>query len=672
MGVINVLDKHVAELIAAGEVVERPASVIKELVENAIDAGAKNITVEIKNGGTTFMRVTDDGCGIMREDVKTAFLRHATSKVKVESDLDKISTLGFRGEALASICAVSRLQLITRNKDEETGTNYFIEGGEEKYFDEAGCPVGTTFVIRDLFYNIPARAKFLKKDVSEGNAVSNIIDKTALSHPEIAFTYIRDGKQALRSYGDGKLLSAIYAVFGREFANGLIPVDYQLDSISVKGYVSKPVHSRPNRNMQNFFINGRYVKSRTAMAAIEEAFKGSIMIGKFPSCVLEIELPFEMIDVNVHPAKIEVRFINERPVFDAVYHAVKSSLMKFDSKKQAKFKNETAFNDVRKFSPFNNAQAILKKTEKLQPIKQEVKPKTDEDEFNPFASLDFNAAPVKTKSEPKSIDAVSFSDSDKPFDIFSKQAVKAEKANERFKAKPEPQLIITPDKTEQTVRKPEIAETIAPVHEEMTVSEKQNSQPSLIESADELKYIGELFDTYIIVEKNKKEMMLIDKHAAHERIIFEKLKAEKAGSSAQLLLQPVTVNLGKAEYDAAINNLEMFSNCSFDVEDFGNSSVIVRSAPQYIDASEIEDCIVEMADYISQGKNDIFTEKMDWFYHNVACRSAIKAGNKNSAQELIDIVKTLEENPDIRYCPHGRPISILMKKSEIEKQFGRA
>lgn len=672
MGVINVLDKHVAELIAAGEVVERPASVIKELVENAIDAGAKNITVEIKNGGTTFMRVTDDGCGIMREDVKTAFLRHATSKVKVESDLGKISTLGFRGEALASICAVSRLQLITRNKDEETGTNYFIEGGEEKYFDEAGCPVGTTFVIRDLFYNIPARAKFLKKDVSEGNAVSNIIDKTALSHPEIAFTYIRDGKQALRSYGDGKLLSAIYAVFGREFANGLIPVDYQLDSINVKGYVSKPVHSRPNRNMQNFFINGRYVKSRTAMAAIEEAFKGSIMIGKFPSCVLEIELPFEMIDVNVHPAKIEVRFINERPVFDAVYHAVKSSLMKFDSKKQAKFKNETAFNDVRKFSPFNNAQAILKQTEKLQPIKQEVKPKTDEDEFNPFASLDFNTAPVKTKSEPKSIDAVSFSDSDKPFDIFSKQAVKAEKANERFKAKPEPQLIITPDKTEQTVRKPEIAETIAPVHEEMTVSEKQNSQPSLIESADELKYIGELFDTYIIVEKNKKEMMLIDKHAAHERIIFEKLKAEKAGSSAQLLLQPVTVNLGKAEYDAAINNLEMFSNCSFDVEDFGNSSVIVRSAPQYIDASEIEDCIVEMADYISQGKNDIFTEKMDWFYHNVACRSAIKAGNKNSAQELIDIVKTLEENPDIRYCPHGRPISILMKKSEIEKQFGRA
>ncbi len=318
LGVINVLDKHVAELIAAGEVVERPASVIKELIENSIDAGAKNITVEIKNGGTTFMRVADDGCGIARDDVKVAFLRHATSKVKYENDLNNISTLGFRGEALASISAVSKLQLITRNVSEDVGTSYIIEGGEEISLDDAGCPVGTTFIIRDLFYNIPARAKFLKKDVSEGISVSNIVDKTALSHPEIAFTYIRDGKQSLKTFGDGKLLSAIYSVFGREFANGLIPVDYELNSVKISGYVSKPVHSRPNRNMQNFFINGRYVKSRTAMAAIEEAFKGSIMVGKFPSCVLNITVPFEVIDVNVHPAKIEVRFVNERPVFDAV------------------------------------------------------------------------------------------------------------------------------------------------------------------------------------------------------------------------------------------------------------------------------------------------------------------------------------------------------------------
>ena len=573
MGVINVLDKHVAELIAAGEVVERPASVIKELVENSIDAGSKHITVEIKHGGTTFMRVSDDGCGIARDDVKVAFLRHATSKVKVETDLESISTLGFRGEALASICAVSRLQLITKNINDEIGTSYIIEGGEEKSFEEAGCPNGTTFVIRDLFYNIPARAKFLKKDISEGNAVSNIIDKTALSHPEIAFTYIRDGKQVLKTYGDGKLMSAIYSVFGRDFANGLIPVDYQLDSIKITGYISKPVYSRPNRNMQNFFINGRYVKTRTAMAAIEEAFKGSIMVGKFPSCVLNIELPYELIDVNVHPAKIEVRFINERPVFDAVYHAVKSSLMKFDDRKQAVFKTDSAFNDIKKFNPFENADVVLKhqNTNKIteQKQNQEIKLKAQNlrqnNEFNPFESVEF--------TEPK--------------------------------------------------------------------------------------------------KKNKNEVIFIDKHAAHERMIYEQLKAEKAASFSQILLQPVTVTLGKAEYDAAINNLEMFKNCAFDVEDFGNSSVIVRSAPQYLDASEITDSIVEMSDYIAQGKNDIFTEKMDWFYHNVACRTAIKAGDRSTPEELIDIVKRLEDNPNIKYCPHGRPICFVMKKSELEKQFGR-
>ena len=664
MGVINVLDKHVAELIAAGEVVERPASVIKELVENAIDAGAKHVTVEIKNGGTTFMRVTDDGCGFLREDVKLAFLRHATSKVKEQDDLDHIATLGFRGEALASISAVSRLQLITKSAKEDTGTSYIIEGGEEKSFDDAGCPVGTTFVIRDLFYNIPARAKFLKKDVSEGNTVSNVVDKTALSHPEIAFTFVRDGKQALKTFGDGKLLSAIYAVFGREFATSLIPVDYQLDGITVSGYVSKPVNSRPNRNMQNFFINGRYVKSRTAMAALEEAFKGSIMVGKFPSCVLNLSLPFEAIDVNVHPSKIEVRFINERPVFDAVYHAAKSALLRHDDRKQAHFKDDSALREIRRSSTFNNAQAVFRKPgpPKVQP---QIKPK---DEFNPFSDIEFSKPNPKPKLQ--SLDDLHLTDKKKPFDVYSKQAVKNTKREESY-SKPQNQplpLIQKPDTPKPAV----IADK--PKAEEIVVTEKPNSEPVVLyeQQKDELKYVGELFDTYIIVEKNQKEMLLIDKHAAHERIIYEKLKAEKAGSSAQLLLTPITVTLGKSEYDAAINHLDMFSDCSFEVEDFGNSTLLVRSAPQYIEAAEVADCITEMADYISMGKNDIFTEKMDWFYHNVACRSAIKAGHKNSAQELIDIVKTLEENPQIRYCPHGRPICIVMKKSEIERQFGRA
>ncbi len=666
MGVINVLDKHVAELIAAGEVVERPASVIKELIENSIDAGAKNITVEIKNGGTTFMRVADDGCGIARDDVKVAFLRHATSKVKYENDLDSISTLGFRGEALASISAVSRLQLITRNENEEIGTSYVIEGGEEKSFDDAGCPVGTTFIIRDLFYNIPARAKFLKKDVSEGISVSNIVDKAALSHPEVAFTYIRDGKQSLKTHGDGKLLSAIYSVFGREFASGLIPVEYELNSVSVSGYISKPVHSRPNRNMQNFFINGRYVKSRTAMAAIEEAYKGSIMVGKFPSCVLNISLPYEMIDVNVHPAKIEVRFVNERLVFDAVYHAVKSSLLQNDSKKQASFKNNTAFNDIKKFNPFKDGGLIIQKAERE---KAETKPVKPEPKKQPDVISELD------------IDNLSVADNSNPFDIYSKQAIKNEKIKEKkieeYKAaKVEEVPLIDPafeEPKEETDNSEFVQQKIEVENDEITVTENQNSIPTLIpKQEDEIKYIGELFDTYIIVEKNKKEMLLIDKHAAHERIIYEKLKSEKAGSSAQILLQPVTVTLGKSEYDAAINNLQMFADCSFDVEDFGNSSVIVRSAPQYIDAAEISDCITEMAGYIAMGKNDIYTEKMDWFYANVACRSAVKAGNKNSADELIELIKTLESNPQIRYCPHGRPICIAMKKSEIENQFGRA
>ena len=665
MGVINVLDKHVAELIAAGEVVERPSSVIKELVENAIDAGAKNITVEIKNGGATFMRVTDDGCGIQKDDVRTAFLRHATSKVRLEEDLDRIATLGFRGEALASISAVSRLQLITRSRDESVGSNYVIEGGEEIGFDDAGCPVGTTFVIRDLFYNIPARAKFLKKDVSEGNAVANVIDKVALSHPEIAFTFIRDGKQALKTFGDGKLISAIYAVFGREFAGGLIPVDYQLDAIGVRGYVSKPVNSRPNRNMQNFFINGRYVKSRTAMAALEEAFKHSVMVGKFPSCVLDISLPYEMIDVNVHPAKIEVRFVNERPVFDAVYHAVKSALMQHDTQKQVTFKKESAFNDIRRFSPFKNAEVILdhpskpveKSVEKTQE-KPAQKPKPTPIEMLDLDFLDQAEAPKLSLSLS---DAAS--PPEKPFDIFSRESVNAAKREDRFSNTPspskEPTFVAAAEKE--------------PSADTPKASFEEDALPMLFTPPEnELRYIGEAFGTYIIVERNKKELLIIDKHAAHERIIYEKLRSEKAGASSQLLLQPVAVTLGKSEYSAAVQHLELFEACAFDVEDFGNSTVLVRSAPQYLDAAEIPDCIAEMADHIAQGKNDIFTEKMDWFYHNVACRSAIKAGNKNSAQELTAIVDALEKNPDIRYCPHGRPISVVMTKSEIEKQFGRA
>lgn len=702
MGLINVLDKHIAELIAAGEVVERPSSVIKELVENSIDAGAKNITVEIKNGGTTFMRVADDGCGIYRDDIKKAFLRHATSKVKTANDLDMISTLGFRGEALASISAVSRLQVITKNENEEIGSCYEIEGGDEISLEDAGCPTGTTFVIRDLFYNIPARSKFLKKDVAEGNAVSALMDKIVLSHPEVAFTFIRDGKQVLRTFGDGKLLSAIYSVFGKDFAKGLIPVDYTLDSVTVKGYISKPINARPNRNMQNFFINGRFVKTRTGMAALEEAYKGSIMVGKFPSAVLQLTVPYEIIDVNVHPAKIEVRFINERPVFDAIYHAVKTALQQGDERKQVHFKENTAFNEIKKVNPFNNAQAIfakaentpaekpIKPTERIEPVLKNSEPKP----YNPFDELDLK----DEKTKPVSIDNLKMSDSSNPFDIYSKQAIKRNSELENKKAEfskqkleKAEQLILKATQQEENLPKQEITvddltaeSTETPIETEVSKEEvkplkefsenKTDNNDALTELPKEqtkLRFLGEAFNTYIIVEKNDNEVLIIDKHAAHERIIYEKLKADSGSANVQYLLTPITVTLDKINYDAAVSNLDMFAKCSFDVEDFGNGTLLVRSAPQYLAATEIADCITEMSGYIASGKKDIYTEKMDWFYHNVSCRSAIKAGNKSTVQELMDIAWTLEKNPQIKYCPHGRPICIVMTKYEIEKQFGR-
>lgn len=702
MGVINVLDKHIAELIAAGEVVERPSSVIKELVENSIDAGAKNITVEIKNGGTTFMRVADDGCGIYRDDIKKAFLRHATSKVKTANDLDTISTLGFRGEALASISAVSRLQVITKNENEEIGSCYEIEGGDEISLEEAGCPTGTTFVIRDLFYNIPARSKFLKKDVAEGNAVSALMDKIVLSHPEVAFTFIRDGKQVLRTFGDGKLLSAIYSVFGKDFAKGLIPVDYTLDSVTVRGYISKPINSRPNRNMQNFFINGRFVKTRTGMAALEEAYKGSIMVGKFPSAVLQLTVPYEIIDVNVHPAKIEVRFINERPVFDAIYHAVKTALQQGDERKQIHFKENTAFNEIKKVNPFNNAQAVFAKAENT-PVEKPIKPieriepvlkNSEPKPYNPFDELDLK----DEKTKPVSIDNLKMSDSSNPFDIYSKQAIKRNSELENKKAEfskqkleKAEQLILKATQQEESLPKQEITvddltaeSTETPIETEVSKEEvkplkeisenKTDNNYALTELPKEqtkLRFLGEAFNTYIIVEKNDNEVLIIDKHAAHERIIYEKLKADSGSANVQYLLTPITVTLDKIDYDAAVSNLDMFAKCSFDVEDFGNGTLLVRSAPQYLAATEIADCITEMSGYIASGKKDIYTEKMDWFYHNVSCRSAIKAGNKSTVQELMDIAWTLEKNPQIKYCPHGRPICIVMTKYEIEKQFGR-
>ncbi len=675
MGRINVLDKHVAELIAAGEVVERPSSVIKELVENSIDAGATAITVEIKNGGTTFMRVTDNGCGIMKEDIKIAFLRHATSKVRVENDLDSISTLGFRGEALASISAVSHLELITKSDTEDIGTRYVISGGEEVSFDDAGCPQGTTFIIRDLFYNIPARMKFLKTDVGEGNAVSNVIDKIALSHPEVSFTYIKDSKQVLKTSGDGKLISAIYSVYGRDFASGLIPVDYELNGVSVKGYISKPQNARPNRNMQNFFINGRFVKSRTAMAAVEEACKGSVMVGKFASCVLNIDIAFEAVDVNVHPSKIEVRFVNERPVFDAVYHGVKSALGKGDTRKVASFSQDKPANKV---NPFELAHKVFRERDLAKKVENQttVKPLstpvvTETKKENPFDLLD---EPIVSAPKTKPISFVSkVSDSSNAFDIYPKVPAKYEETQNKETEEIKVEEVVVSENSNNFLAEDNSVKIEAelPSLTEEVLSESDEIKPLIEQNEDTFRYVGEAFKTYIIIEKNSKELIFIDKHAAHERIIFEKLKAEKGNGFSQMLLEPISVTLNKIDYSSVISNLDMLFQTGFEVEDFGNGVVLVRSAPQYLEKEDIEQTILEMAGYLTDNKKDIRTEQMDWIYHNVSCRAAIKAGNISTDRELVEIARKLEDDPSLKYCPHGRPLCIVVKKYDIEKQFGR-
>ena len=673
MGKINVLDKHVAELIAAGEVVERPSSVIKELVENSIDAGATAITVEIKNGGVTFMRVSDNGSGILKEDIRPAFIRHATSKVKEEDDLDAIATLGFRGEALASVSSVSHLELITKAREEELGTRYLIEGGEEVLFEDAGCPDGTTFIIRDLFYNVPARMKFLKTDMAEGNAVSNVIDKIALSHPEIALTYIKDSRNVLRTAGDGKLLSAIYAVYGRDFTRKLIPVDYTLGGVRVTGYISSPENARPNRNMQNFFINNRFVICKTAMAAISEACKGSVMVGKFPSCVINLDMSFNAVDVNVHPTKLEVRFVNERPVFDAVYHAVKTALMNSEKRVEAKLGNDTT-KPIKRVNPFELAQKVFRERDEQPAVKPAAKPvpRIDLQQEQKKADALFEMLDEPVISVPKLNMNAKVADSVSPVEEQYRRDVaakRAQAAGELPVTAPSVAAQDTDDPITQAdppVDHPDPVDTPA----SDTAVPQEEPQPLIEVDDNAYRYIGEAFKTYVIIEKNPRELLLIDKHAAHERIIFEKLKKEKGSGYSQLLLTPLTVTLNKIDYNAVIEHLDVFREAGFDIDDFGSGSIIVRSAPQYLPLEDIEPSVIEMAGYLSEHKKEIRSEKMEWIYANVSCRAAIKGGNKNTEQELIALAKQVEDE-DIRHCPHGRPVCIVLKKHELERMFGR-
>ena len=640
MGVINVLSKQVAELIAAGEVIERPGSVIKELVENAIDAGAKSITVEIQNGGVTFMRVTDDGIGIEREDVRNAFLRHATSKILKEDDLDSIATLGFRGEALASICAVSRVDILTKNVNEDEGTRYIIEGGEEKAFEPVGCPQGTTFVVRDLFYNVPARMKFLKKDVAESNNIASLMDRIALSHPEVSFTFIRDGKSMLKTSGNGDLYTAILQVFGKQFAVGLIETNYEYQGVKMHGYVSKPVSAnRASRNMQVFFVNGRYVKTKTAMAALEQAYSGCIMSGKFPACVMNIEIDCSSLDVNVHPAKLEIRFTNEKPIYNCVYYGVKSAVMGYDTR------NETAFESEPETQPVIKP-AFTKPS--LTGVQMNIPQQEEKEEYNIF--------------EPET----------SGFSVFAEKEEKAE-----F---PKTENIRTINLAEE-LKKSEPKETDFKVEEESSIDffaniegkepEKEAEPKREPEAEKPVNYIGEAFRAYIIIEYDKDRLMFIDKHAAHERLIYEQLKRDNPSTSPQMLLEPITVTLDKEEYSTVLENKEAFMQAGFDIDDFGSGRIIIRSAPLLLEKLDITEAFMEISEYLQRHKKVLLSEKMEWIYQNTACRAAIKAGNINKPEELIQLAVTLERNPDIKYCPHGRPVYFFMSRHEIEKNFKR-
>lgn len=653
MAKIHKLPREIAQLIAAGEVVERPSSVVKELLENSIDAGASEITLEIQNGGVRLIRVTDNGCGIAREDVPTAFLSHATSKVQAAEDLDSILTLGFRGEALASVAAVSRVEMMTKTASEFAGTRAVLEGGEVISVDDAGCPVGTTLLIRDLFFNTPARMKFLKTDRAEGSAVAAVADRIALSHPSIAVRFIKDGKQMLASPGNGDLLSCIHAVYGREFAETLIPVEYALNGISVRGFVSKPFCARGSNSMQHFFVNDRYIKSRSGAAALNEAYKNSVMVGKYPACVLFLTVSPETVDVNVHPAKTEVRFSNEKAVFDAIYYAVKNALSADRSRPAVKLPQNTA--------------AYTARPEKS--VLRAALPQTHQVEIHEIPT------PV----------------SEKPKTFTSKTPTSAAEVNEAQRLQIYDALLRDTEEIFETAQLPDLSVRTAPKPIEPTEAAPQKSvgeaEPKIqLESISappaepepqappvkhlDFRLIGEAFKAFIFVECDGK-LLIIDKHAAHERMLFDALKKENGNAGSQMLLSPVTVTLSKDEYAAVTEHMEVLAQAGFEAEDFGEGAVRVRACPLNLEKEDITALVTELAGYLLKNKREVLSEKLDWIYHSIACRAAIKAGNDTTDYELYDFTKRLLQNDDIRYCPHGRPVLIELSRHELDRQFGR-
>lgn len=653
MAEINVLSKDISELIAAGEVIERPASVIKELLENSIDAGAEHITVEIKNGGTTYMRITDDGCGIAPEQVATAFLRHATSKITSKDDLDSILTLGFRGEALASISAVARVEVLTKQRQNKLGTNYIIEGSIEKLNEPTGCPDGTTIIIRDIFYNVPVRQKFMKRDSAEANAIISIMQKIVLSHPEISFKLIKDNKVEFTSAGDGELYSAIYGVYGRDFAHDLIPVDYSENGMTVKGYVIKPLYSKSNRVFQNFFINGRFVKSVTCCVSLEEAYKNLIMVGKYPACVLMLDVPPATVDVNVHPAKAEVRFSDEKIVFNCVYFAVKNALMASGLIYEFQMKEEKNGSVDYKSKPF-------------EPEKFE-QPKIPEKSENTMSVKSVSNSVYSVALPNDEVKNVNYS-ADLKSETLNLSSRKTIYGNDGKPDLPDVQKN-TPKETVQTEKN---FKEFSYINSNSFKKAETVPEPHIEEKTEELeiKVIGELFKNYILAESGN-NMVMIDKHAAHERVIFEKLRSNCTSTDSQILIDSMEILLSENECGAIEENINVLENMGFKLDTSGSPFVKVNAVPLILDMLNMDEIIPEIAENLYLNKVNPQTHCLDDTLHDLACKAAVKANDKNSIPELQKLAEDVYYNENIRHCPHGRPVMFVLSKRDIEKQFKR-
>ena len=706
MAEIHVLDKHTAELIAAGEVVERPASVVKELLENSIDAGASQITVSIESGGVRLIEISDNGTGIEAKYIPTAFIRHATSKIRTEDDLTSIHTLGFRGEALASIASVARVEVLTRTEADECASLYRIEGGEEQPIEPGARGVGTTIRVCDLFFNTPARMKFLKKDSSEGTFVADIVGHVALSHPEVSFKFIREGKLQYVTPGDGQLRSAAYAVLGREFSRDLVEVDNREGVYRVWGLITQPRSCRASRSMQYFYINGRYVRNRTMMAGMEMAFKGTTMQGKFPGGILLLEMPADLVDVNVHPAKTEVRFARENDIFDLVYHAVKLALSQpgtgerqfvFDSEKENNVsdKRENSENkeeNAVKNNNFTGLSAVISgqaepgslphpEEKPLRPAApaasvtpRTTQPSAPERDILPLpVKAPEKAAPASEHTwttvaafEPLPMNAALHSPEPPPFRAASSESQLDIEAD-----------IDLPDVTRDHMAawEPAPDEPERPSLPEASDEPQQSAAPEQLgfdvqDGPEPLRYVGEIFRTYILAERGD-EICIIDKHAAHERQLFEKLAAHYGDVPSQLLLEPLVVELSAEEKTALLTNLDLLESAGLEVSDFGGSSVCLRSVPADVEQSSAEDLLVELAAKLAHGSRDALNERTEWVLHSISCRAAIKAGDHTSPQELMALAEKILSGEVPPFCPHGRPCVLKLTRKELEKQFGR-